>query len=137
MEGSIKGGSIWLKGFGLPQTWPSKLFTLIITTGSPAIPIPYKVVSTSSSIMEITVPEGLSNQSYSLSLSNPTSQTVNATFKQTTASTPTIQVLNTLPLSSGSQLVRLNRTLITVNPASISIYNILNPTNLISIPSWS
>lgn len=138
MEGSIKGGSIWLKGYGLPQTWPSKLFTLIITTGSPAIPIPYQVVSTSSSIMEITVPEGLNNQSYSLSLNNPTNQTVSATFKQTTASTPTLQVLNTLPLASGSKLVRLNRTtLSSVTPASISIYNILNPANSINIPSLS
>lgn len=75
---------------------------------------------------------------YRLSLRNPTSQSVTANFTQSTAFTPTLAVLNTLPLASGSQTVRLNRTtLATVNPASISMFNVLNPTKLYDVPSWS
>lgn len=88
--------------------------------------------------MQITVPEGVASKSYSISLKNPTGQSLTATFTQTTAFTPSLQVLNTLPLASGSQTVKLNRTTLgTVNPSSISIFNVLNPGHLDNVPSWS
>ena len=46
--GSLEGGSMALTGFGLPDAWPSRLFTLVVTT-SDGLPIPLNVLSATTS----------------------------------------------------------------------------------------
>lgn len=89
--------------------------------------------------MEIVVPEGADTSAYSLSLKTPLGSSVTATLTQRTNSTPTYSLLlSTSPTTSGSQLIRLNRT--TLNgktPFNISYYNIIDPLNLTPVPTWS
>lgn len=136
IDGSISGGAIILKGYGLPETWPSKLFTLTVTFNS--IPIDVAVFSTNSSVMQVGVPKGIDGSAYTLTLKTPLELSVTATLTQRTNSTPTYSLLSTSPTASGSQLISLNRT--TLNgkkPYNVSYYNILDPLHPTLIPTWT
>lgn len=135
LGGSTKGGAIFVNGFGLPSEWPSRLWTLTVTVNS--LPVSVTVLSTSPSQLQIQVPEGTSI-SYSITLNNPISQPVTATFTQTSTNTPTLNLLTSSPLASGSQTIQINKvSLATQTPTRIYIYNTINPDRLELVHGWT
>lgn len=64
--------------------------------------------------------------------------TVTATLTQNAASTPTISIQTSSPITSGLSTIQLNRTnLATKLPRSIKIYNILNKDKEYNVPTWT
>lgn len=113
------------------------MFTITATLNS--IPINVNILSTSSSVLQILAPPSLTtSSSYSLNIKTPVGQVLTPTFTQTSANTPSINLLNTSAVSSGLNTISLNRTnLATKLPATIDIFNVLNPSNLYRVSSWS
>lgn len=69
ISSSIKGGIVTINGQGLPTEWPSKLFTLKLRTNS--FYYTPTIVSASSTKLQLSLPEGVSGQVHSLTLTNP------------------------------------------------------------------
>lgn len=107
-SGSVKGGRIDITGNGLPSSWPSPLFSISMQSNS--IPYDVEVISTSPTLMCLNVPEGVDGQVYDIVILTPREQEKTLTFTQTTADTPQVSLLTTVPAAAGMISVSLNRT---------------------------
>lgn len=127
-----------LTGLGLPSAWPSRLFTLTIITQD-GLPIPLKVLSASTSKLEVAIPEVLGSTTYNISLKSPIDLTTTAQYIQESASTPAVSIATpSAAISPGLQTVTLTKTALTTRiPTSVAIYNILNQDNLYPVASFT
>jgi hypothetical protein len=86
------------------------------------------------------MPAGSNNLSYSVILTNPINNKLTTTFNQLTTSTPTLSLLNALPLTAGSSMtVKLDRTTTTLNNktvGSIDVFNVLTPNKFYPVSDW-
>lgn len=134
--GSTQGPSLKFTGKGLPSSWPPQLFTVVITLNS--IPIKLDVLAATPSLFEVAVPSTTTSLLYSISIKTPLNQVITATYTLSSTYTPSLKILNTTAVASGSSAISINRTtLSTKTPASISVYNVLNPNALSPITSWT
>ena len=68
-QGSTKGGSIALTGHGLPDGWPSQLFSIQVKSGTKSLDV--NVISATPDRLELKVPAGEDGKAYSIKLTNP------------------------------------------------------------------
>ena len=97
-SGSVEGGCISLVGHGLPTEWPSKLFTVIITSLDDGISQDIEVISSTSSVLELKINAGSADKAYRVKVTDPNENILSATFTQRLASTP--KAILSSPLSS-------------------------------------
>lgn len=134
--GSTQGPSLKFTGTGLPSSWPPQFFTVVITLDS--IPINLNVLTATPSLFEVAIPSTAISLLYSITIKTPLNQVITATYTLSSTYTPSLKILNLTAIASGPSAISINRTnLITKTPVSISVYNVLNPSALSPVSSWT
>lgn len=87
------------------------------------------IISLTTTKIVLKVPGGKDGQIYKLSITSPTGISKTVQFSLSTSKTPTIDMISTQTISPNTLTsISINRTIMaTINPTSIHLYSITNP----------
>ena len=119
---STLGGTIVINGKGLPEKWPSSLFSLSLISNG----IPYDVepIETNANSLKIVLAEGMVNQIWSFTIKNPIDEVHKMNIKLASENTPSLSLVTSSPIDADIENeIVLNRTnLPAIAPSFIKLY---------------